>query len=165
MQCLPIHCYHRLSEASDGDHGFSMNYLSIFKTLRAGESGKHSLKLEADGCTWNLNSCLSLLSIRLLIGLTASEAQCSHLPKGVTDANLQGDFEDKIVCVLGSCSHLPKPPRDVLCTLCPTCSDIFPCSRLSPKALPLCQVPFPRIYLCSENPYHTVAVNTFTTCS
>ena len=113
----------------------------------------------------DLNSCLSLLPVRLLIGLLPSEAQCYHLTKGVTDANLQGDFEDKIVCVLGSCSHLPKPPGDVLCTLCPTCSDIFPFSRLPPKALPLCQVPFPRIYLCSENPYHTVTVNTFTTCS
>lgn len=142
-----------------------MNYLSISKNLREGESEKRSLKLEADGCTWNLNSCLSLLPVRLLISLLASEAQCSHLPKGVTDADLQGDFEDKIVCVLESCSHLPKPPGDVLCILCPPCSDVFPCSRLPPKAPPLCQVPFPRIYLCAENPCHTVAVHTFTTCS
>ena len=164
-QWLPTYYYHRLSEASDGDNGFSMNYLSISKNLREGESAKHSLKLEADGCTWNLNSCVSLLPVRLVIGLLASEAQCSHLPKEITDTRLQGDFEDKIVCVLESCSHLPKPPGDVLCILCPPCSDIFPCPRLSPKAPPLCQVPFPRIYLCSENPCHTVAVHTSTTCS
>lgn len=113
-----------------------MNYLSISKNLREGESAKHSLKLEADGCTWNLNSCLSLLPVSLVIGLLASEAQCSHLPKEITDTKLQGDFEDKIVCVLESCSHLPKPPGDVLCILCPPCSDIFPCPRLPPSSLP-----------------------------
>lgn len=45
----PNPLFHKALEASDGDDGFSMNYLSINKSLWEAGSEKHNFKLEADG--------------------------------------------------------------------------------------------------------------------